>query len=76
MQLSCLNYLHIRDIVHGNISLSTCYLARDKQDAACRFALSILDTTYFTEEDCFEGIEDRLFESEGRGLGLSTRVMT
>jgi hypothetical protein len=53
----------MRDIVHGNISLSTCYLVRGKEDSVCRFALNILDTSYFTEEDCFEGIEDRLFES-------------
>lgn len=51
-------------------------MVRDKQEDACRFALNILDTAYFTEEDCFEGIEERLFESEGQSLGLSTHPPT
>ena len=65
--------MHMRDVVHGNIAISTCYLVRHKQDGTCKFALNILDTSYFTEEECSEGIEDSLFESEGQsqGLGIS-----
>lgn len=71
--LSSLNQLHLHEIVHGNISLSTCYLTKHRNDQNCKFALSILDTVYFTEEDT-EEIEEKLFESEGQSLGLGKSV--
>ena len=60
----------MRDVVHGNIAINTCYIVRHKLEGTCKFALNILDTSYFTEEECSEGIEDSLFESEGQSQGL------
>ena len=66
----------MRDIIHGNITPNTCYLVRQKKkEPHCRFAFNILDTNYFTEDN-FEGIEDKLFQSEGQTLGQSKIVLT
>ena len=60
----------MREVVHGNISLNTTYLVRQKQEGTCKFALNILDATHFTEKECVEGVEERLFESEAQSQGL------
>lgn len=62
----------MRDIIHGNITLNTCYLMKQCHDTRCRFVFNILDTTYFTEDDNTQAIEDHLFQSEGQSLGQST----
>lgn len=62
----------MRDIIHGNITLNTCYLMKQCNDTRCRFVFNILDTTYFTEDDNSQAIEDHLFQSEGQSLGQST----
>ena len=47
----------MRDITHGNINLSSCYLKRQKNEARTRFAFNILDTHYFTEDESSLSIE-------------------
>ena len=63
-----LHFLHSHDIVHGNISLSTCYLS--KSDKEIDFALCIIDTSVF-REDLVKSNESMIFRSESQQNGLS-----